>query len=79
MAQLNHWRENGDRLIVCLETNENIYNKGIGRNLSDRDGLSMSKVVGDLQVKIFGLPTSGDQLQFMGYGENQMLQWWDHA
>ena len=27
VAQLNHCRENGNILIVCLDTNENIYNK----------------------------------------------------
>ena len=30
-----------------MDTNENIYNKSIGRNLTYRDGLAMSGVVGD--------------------------------
>ena len=29
IAHLKHWREDGDRLIFDLDTNENIYNKSI--------------------------------------------------
>ena len=31
-----------------MDTNENIYNKSIVRNMTDRDGISMSEVVGEL-------------------------------
>ena len=42
IAQLKQWREDGDQIIVCLDTNENIYNKSIGKKLTDREGLAMS-------------------------------------
>ena len=54
IAQLNQWREYGDRLIVCLDTNENIYNKIIGKKLTDREGLAMSEVVREFTCKNFG-------------------------
>ena len=47
IAQLKRWRDDGDCLVVCLDANENIYRKSIGRSLTDLDGLNMSKVVGD--------------------------------
>ena len=74
IAQLQHWREDGDRLIVCLDTNENVYNKSIGRKLTDRDGLAMSEVVGDFACQKVGATYSVDQLQSMGYGQHRMLQ-----
>ena len=39
----------------------------------------MSEVVGILHVKKLELHTSVDQLQLMGYGKHQMLQWWEHV
>ena len=30
LAQLRKWREQGDRLIVCMDANEDIYHKSIG-------------------------------------------------
>ena len=54
IAQLKHWREDGYRLNVCLDTNEKIYSKSIGRKMTDRDGLSMSKVVGDFTYQKVG-------------------------
>ena len=42
IAQLNQWREDGDRLIVCLDKNENIYNNSIGKKLTDREGIAIS-------------------------------------
>jgi hypothetical protein len=35
-----------DRLIVCLDANEDIYNKLIGKALTDLEGLAMNEVVG---------------------------------
>ena len=54
IAQLKQWREDGDRLIVCLDTNENIYNKRIGKKLTDREGLTMSEMVGGFTCKKVG-------------------------
>ena len=44
---LSKWRAEGDRLIVCLDANEDIYNKSIGQALTDIDGLAMKEVVGE--------------------------------
>ena len=54
ISKLKHWREDGDRLIVCLDTNENIYNKSIGRKLTYRNGIAMSEVVGDFTCQKVG-------------------------
>ena len=54
ISQLTKWRDEGDRLVVCLDANENIYRKSIGRSLTDLDGLNMSKVVGDFTGKKIG-------------------------
>jgi hypothetical protein len=62
VAQLTKWREEGDRLIVCLDANEHIYKKSIGKALTDIDSLAMREVVGDFTRQLFG-PT-----YFRGYG-----------
>jgi hypothetical protein len=46
VAQLKKWHKEGDRLIVCLDANEHIYKKFIGRALTDIEGLAMQEVVG---------------------------------
>ncbi len=47
VAQLPRWRNDGDRLIVCLDANEHIYKKPIRKALTDIEGLAMKIVVGD--------------------------------
>jgi hypothetical protein len=54
LAQLNKWREEGDRLIVCMDANEDIYRKSIGRSLTNKNGLNMSEVVGGFTGKKLG-------------------------
>ena len=54
VRQLKTWRENGDRLIVCMDANENIYRKSIGKALTDSEGLCMKEVVGDHTGKALG-------------------------
>ena len=54
MAQLRKWREEGDRLVVCLDANEDIYKKSLGKSLTKSDGLRMSEVVGDFTGKKIG-------------------------
>ncbi len=44
---LTKWRNKGDRLIVCMDVNENIYKKSIGRALTDKEGLCMVEVVSE--------------------------------
>ena len=53
MAQLRKWREEGDRLVVCLDANEDIYKKSLGKSLTKSDGLRMSEVVGDFIPTFF--------------------------
>lgn len=52
--QLAKWREEGDRLVVCMDANEDIYRKTIGRSLTDIQGLNMSEIVGDFTGKKIG-------------------------
>ena len=52
--QLSKWREEGDQLIVCLDANENIYTKSIGRELTNLDGLAKREVVGNFTGKQVG-------------------------
>jgi hypothetical protein len=47
VAQLQWWREEGDWLVICLEANEDIYKKSLGKSLTDIDGLAMKEVVGE--------------------------------
>ncbi len=51
---MEEWRQDGDRLNVCLNTNKDIYIKLIGKALTNDDGLNMSKVVGDFTGKRIG-------------------------
>ena len=48
VTQLEKWRNEGDRLIVCMDANDNIYGRrGIGADLTQSDVLEMKEVVGD--------------------------------
>jgi hypothetical protein len=39
--------QRGDRLIVCLDANEDIYKKSLWKSLTNIDGLAMKEVVGE--------------------------------
>ena len=54
IKQLEQWREAGDRLIVCMDANENIYRKQIGKFLTNEEGLAMKEVVGDFTGQKLG-------------------------
>ena len=54
MAQFTKWQEEGDRLVVCLDSKEDIYKKSLGKSLTKSDGLRMSEVVGDFTGKKVG-------------------------
>jgi hypothetical protein len=54
IVQLKRWRDDRDRLVVCLDVNENIYCKSIGRLLTDLDDLNMSEVVRDFTGRKLG-------------------------
>ncbi len=47
MAQLWQWQQDGDKLIVRLDANEDIYRKLLGKALTDINGLAMKEVVGE--------------------------------
>lgn len=47
VSQLKKWRADGDRLIVCMDANADIYQRELGQELTKLDGLNMSEVVGD--------------------------------
>jgi hypothetical protein len=54
VTQLQRWRNSGDRLIVCLDANADIYKKDLGQALVNPDGLNMGEVVGDFTGKLIG-------------------------
>ena len=54
VKQLRKWRADGDRLIVCLDANEDIYKKSIGKALTSVEGLGMKEVVGEFTGKKIG-------------------------
>ncbi len=45
---LKSWQATGDRIVVCLDANKDIYGKAIGKTLTltEEEGLGMKKVVG---------------------------------
>jgi hypothetical protein len=51
---LRKWKEQGDRIIVCMDANEDIYRKSIGKTLTDEEGLNMREVVGDYTGQMIG-------------------------
>jgi len=54
VKQLKAWREAGNELIVCLDANQNIYSKVIGKELTNLNGLISSEVFGSFTGKMFG-------------------------
>ena len=57
--QLMEWREKCNRLIVCMDANKDIYEKKIGRMLTDYNGLCINEVVGTTQAKNRGYILQG--------------------
>lgn len=47
LKQLKAWREQRDRLVVCIDKNKNIYTDQIGTELTNEDGLDMIEAVGN--------------------------------
>jgi hypothetical protein len=69
IKQLEEWRNEGDRLVVCLSTKKYIYKKSIGKALTNEDGLYFSEVVGDFTGKQIGATFSADPNPSMEYGQ----------
>ena len=55
IKQLSKWRENGDRLIVCMDANEHIYDKAIRKTLTKADGLGMKEAISTFTGKKLGV------------------------
>ncbi len=51
---LKEWRAAGDKLIVCLDANENIYTQALGKLLTNPEGLGMIEAVGRYTGKKIG-------------------------
>ena len=54
MKQLEKWRAEGDRLIVCMDANENIYSKSIGKKLTNSTGLRMKDAISEFTGRKLG-------------------------
>lgn len=54
IQQLTEWRDMGDRLIVCLDANKDIYKKSLGKALTSPVGLATKEVVGEFTGKKLG-------------------------
>ena len=54
VKQLTQWRKQGDRLIGCIDANEHIYKKSMGKSLTDSQGLAMKEVVGSFTNEPLG-------------------------
>jgi hypothetical protein len=51
---MKQWRKAGERLILCLDANENIYRGELGRQLTKLDGLGMKEVVEEFTARQLG-------------------------
>jgi exonuclease III len=54
LRHMKQWRAAGERLVLCLDANENIYRAELGQQLTDLHGLGMREVVGDFTGKRLG-------------------------
>jgi hypothetical protein len=54
LCQLKQWRKDRERLILCMDADENIYQGKLGQQLTELDGLWMKKVVRDFTTKQLG-------------------------
>ena len=52
--QLQDWIEEGDRIILCMDENEEIYKKSLGKYITARNELIMNEGVGKFTVKKIG-------------------------
>jgi hypothetical protein len=63
---LREWRAAGDRLIVCLDANENIYTQALGKMFTNSEGLGMVEAVGKYTRKKIGPTYFRGQLPING-------------
>ena len=55
------WREQGDRLIICMDANKNICKDQIDKELTDENGLGMIEAVGNYTGEPSGATFSEEQ------------------
>jgi hypothetical protein len=48
---MKQWQAAGERLVLCLDANENIYRAELGQQLTDLHGLGIRRVLRDLTGK----------------------------
>ena len=46
IKQLETWREEGARILLCADANKNIYDKALGKRLTSTVVLNMKEAVG---------------------------------
>jgi hypothetical protein len=71
VTQLKNWREDGNGLIVCLDTNKHIYKKSIGRTLTDIEGLAMREALELSQINRWAQRSFEDQNRSMECVQHQ--------
>jgi hypothetical protein len=54
LALLRKLRDDSNKLVVCMDANEDVYEKSIGKALTDVDGLVMVEVVGEFTGQRIG-------------------------
>ena len=54
LCQMRQWCRAGERLILCLDANKNIYLGKLGRELMDLHGLGMKEVMGEFTTRRLG-------------------------
>jgi hypothetical protein len=54
LRQMRQWRWAGERRILCLDANKNIYLGKLGQELTDLHGLGMKEVVGEFTTRRLG-------------------------
>ena len=54
VEQLQKWRGDGDRIVLGMDANEDIYKKGLGKILTDPEGLGLTEAVGAFTGKKIG-------------------------
>jgi hypothetical protein len=55
LHHMKQWHKDGKCLILCIDTNKNIYPGELGQQLMDLDGLCMKKVVGEFTARQLGV------------------------
>jgi hypothetical protein len=55
IGQMKQWRKDGERLILCLDANENIYQGELERRLTKLKGLGMKEAVGEFTARWLGV------------------------